>query len=263
MQRLGKNLGGYFGETIDIVQLISSTMNAAYRHGWHFQTILDSHDRPLFALTRPSDSPIANIYISSGIHGDEPAGPMAVNQILEADELPKEFSYWLCPCLNPTGFPRNSRTNDAGIDLNRDYKHFRATEVVAHAKWLLDQPAFDACFCLHEDWESHGFYVYELNPDNQPSLAEAMVRQVAKVCPIDVSPEIEGRPAEAGIIRPNLNPLERPEWPEAFFLYHHKSRLGYTLEAPSDFPLSTRVASLVAAMQAALWTYRDHRLQNS
>ena len=47
-------------------------------------------------------------------------------------------------------------------------------------------------------------------------------------------------------------PQERPLWPEALYLISHKSRQGYTLEAPSDFPLPARVAALVAAVNAAL-----------
>jgi protein MpaA len=110
--------------------------------------------------------------------------------------------------------------------------------------------------CLHEDWESHGFYLYELNPDDQPSLAGAMVEAVSKVCPIDPSEIIEGRPAEKGIIRPSIDPRSRPQWPEAFFLLSRQSRLSYTLEAPSDFPLPARTAALVAGVHAALANYR-------
>jgi len=69
---------------------------------------------------------------------------------------------------------------------------------------------------------------------------------------VDLSENIEGRPAHGGIIRPILNPLERPDWPEAFYLITQKARQGYTLEAPSDFPLPTRVNALVAAVRAAL-----------
>ena len=65
---------------------------------------------------------------------------------------------------------------------------------------------------------------------------------------------IEGRAAQQGIIRPKIQPHERPDWPEAFYLITHKSRLGYTLEAPSDFPLATRVNALVAGVNAALST---------
>ena len=105
---------------------------------------------------------------------------------------------------------------------------------------------------MHEDWESHGFYVYELNLDDRPSLAEPMVTAVSRVCPVDPSEMIEGRPARHGVIRPSADPRTRAQWPEAFWLLTHKTRLSYTLEAPSDFPLSTRVAALVAGVNAAL-----------
>ena len=114
------------------------------------------------------------------------------------------------------------------------------------------QPGFDLCLCLHEDWESNGFYLYELNPDGRPSLAELMIASVAELCPIDCSEVIEGRPAQNGIIRPSVDPRSRPQWPEAFYLLSHKTRLSYTLEAPSDFALPVRVAGLVGAVRAAL-----------
>jgi hypothetical protein len=91
-----------------------------------------------------------------------------------------------------------------------------------------------------------------LNPDHQPSLAEAMIAEVSKACPIDLSEVIEDRPAKGGIIRPKLDPGSRPQWPEAFWLITNRTRLSYTLEAPSDFPLPTRVAALVAGVNAAL-----------
>ena len=136
--------------------------------------------------------------------------------------------------------------------MNRDYRHRETGEVAAHVRWLERQPGFDAAFCLHEDWEAQGFYLYELNPDQRPSPAVQMMAAVAAVCPIDLSPVIEGRPAQEGIIRPTLNPADRPLWPEAFWLLQNRCRLVYTLEAPSDFPLAGRVRALVVAMQAAL-----------
>jgi hypothetical protein len=136
--------------------------------------------------------------------------------------------------------------------LNRDYRNPQAAETRAHIAWLERQPLFEVYFCLHEDWESHGFYVYEQNPDGKSSLAERIVAAVKAVCPIDESEIIEDRPAQNGIIRPNLNPHERPLWPEALWLITKKSRQGYTLEAPSDFPLATRVDALVTAVKVAI-----------
>lgn len=254
-QRLRKNISSYLGETIDIDAVLSDSLAAAKTHGWSIEEIPVSQKPSLFALTH-SPSRITNhvsrIYISTGIHGDEPAGPLAVRQLLQENQWPDNASLSLIPCLNPTGLRLNRRENDQGIDLNRDYLDVKAPETLAHINWLTRQPSFDFCFCLHEDWESDGFYVYELNPENRPSLASHIVAQVAELCPIDLSEVIEGRPAQNGIIRPSVDPRSRPQWPEAFYLLSNKTRLSYTLEAPSDFPLPTRVAALVTSVRAAL-----------
>jgi hypothetical protein len=146
----------------------------------------------------------------------------------------------------------NRRENEDGVDLNRDYRHLTTAAIRAHVEWLARAPRFDLALCLHEDWESHGFYLYELNPDGVSSHAEAIVQRVAAVCPIDLSAVIEGREADGGIIRVNPDPATRLQWPEAFYLVQHKTRVTYTLEAPSDFPLSTRVAALLEGVKAVL-----------
>lgn len=256
MQRLGKNQGGYFGETINLIEVLRETELTATAHGWQSEDFLHLGSLRLFALRRDASShlmqPAPRVYISTGIHGDEPAGPLAALRLLRENKWPAGCDFWFCPCLNPAGFVLNRRENDKGVDLNRDYRHLRSAEIRAHTGWLERQPRFDLCLCLHEDWEAHGFYVYELNPDNRPSLAEAVVAEVARVCPIDPSDTIEGREARGGIIRPNLDPQSRPEWPEAFWLLTHKTRMSYTLEAPSDFSLKARVDALVAGVNAAL-----------
>ena len=252
MQRFGKNLGGYFGETIEIHDVLERIASAAARTGWRAEDFLQTDTLRLPALHRRSADARRSIYISSGIHGDEPAGPAAVLQLLEEDRWPAGTNVSLCPCLNPTGFKLNRRENASGIDLNREYHAPVAPEVQAHTRWLAAQPAFDLAICLHEDWEANGFYLYELNPDHGPSIAEEIIAAVARVCPIDLAPVIETRPARGGIIRPDTDPRSRPQWPEAFYLLQHKTRLSYTLEAPSDFPLTTRTHALASAVTAAI-----------
>jgi murein peptide amidase A len=255
MQRLGKNHGAYHGETIVIQDVLREIATTAAQNGWQREVFFNCddfewlawHRKPAVQASAPS-----RFYISTGVHGDEPAGPLAALELLRQDQWPADAEIVLLPCLNPVGFNNNRRENGQGIDLNRDYLNPQSTEVRAHLVWLEQQPPFDMTLCLHEDWESHGFYVYELNPDRKPSRAEAMVAAVAVVCPIDRSELIEGRPAQNGVIRPELDPKTRPLWPEAFWLLQHKTRLSYTPEAPSDFPLQTRVKALVTAVQAAL-----------
>lgn len=255
LRRLGRNINGYFGERIDIETVVGDCAEAAQEHGWASEHIEAAPGLRLLALKRApreSEASPRRVYISAGIHGDEPASPLAARRLLREDRWPPDVALWLCPCLNPTGFAANRRENAVGADLNREYRKPQAMEIIAHIAWLDRQPRFDLCLCLHEDWEAQGFYLYELNPDEAPSAAPAILERVSEVCPIDSSEIIEGRAARGGLIRPSIDPRSRPEWPEAFFLLTHKTALSYTLEAPSDFPLETRVAALCAGVRAAL-----------
>ncbi len=269
LRRLGKNIGGYFGETVDITSVLADCVEAARAHGWTIEEVPVRGKPSLLAFSKDSESgaPLEKpgtgreqsapdtaplLYLSAGIHGDEPAGPLAMRRLLREAVWPAGIRLRICPCLNVAGFAMNRRENPEGCDLNRDYLNPSAAETKAHTDWLLRQPPFNLCLCLHEDWESDGFYVYELNPDNKPSLAEAIVAEVGRVCPIDTADLIEGRPARGGIIRPGIDPRSRPQWPEAFYLLTHKTRLSYTLEAPSDYPLQCRVDALAIGAQAAL-----------
>ena len=255
--RLGKNIDRYCGETIDIEQTLRDIESATQAHGWTSEIFFEAGELKLFALRRqpskPSESSsLYRVYISTGIHGDEPAGPLAMLRLLRENKWPADADLWICPCLNPLGFKLNSRENAKGLDLNREYLKPVAAEITAHIAWLERQPKFDLCVLLHEDWESQGFYLYEQNPDHQWSRAEDIISAVSKACPIDRSEVIEGRESHGGIVRPNLDPATRPQWPEAFFLITHKTRLSYTLEAPSDFPMSMRVDALVTAVRTAV-----------
>ena len=261
VQKLGKNHGGYHGEIIDIRAVLRDIQASAQAHGWNSELIYRTGDLELLALHRKLEVRNQNsgsrIYISAGIHGDEPAGPLAALKLIHENRWLENAEIWVLPCLNPVGFILNSRENDSRKDLNRDYRHLETGEIAAHVRWLERQPQFDFYLCLHEDWESQGFYLYEQNPDGRPALAEKIISAVQPVCPIDLSETIENRPAHGGIIHPKVIPAQRPDWPEAFYLISHKSRQGCTLEAPSDFPLAVRVNALVAAVNAA--TSFSHR----
>ncbi len=255
MQKLGKNQGRYLGETIEIASVLAQIAAAAQEHGWSGEMICETGGFPIMAWHRKAQNPSPEnprLYISTGIHGDEPAGPLAALRLLQENAWPQNLEVWLLPCLNPVGFTLNQRTNADGVDLNRDYRTPQTAESRAHISWLERQESFDCYFCLHEDWEALGFYLYEQNPRGNPSLAEAMIEAVTKCCPVDPSEMIEGRAARGGIIRPIVKLQDRPDWPEAFYLISHKSAQGYTLEAPSDFPLATRVAALLAATAAGI-----------
>lgn len=252
-----KGTGGYRGEPIDIQSVLEEVSQLTREHGWRRDSISLTNEKTddtieLIAYHRSSKPSLHRVYLSTGIHGDEPAGPLAVLELLKNNRWPQGVDVFLCPCLNPTGFSLNRRENATGVDLNRDYRDLQTGETRGHTEWLRRKPRFDVSLCLHEDWESKGFYLYELNPDEQPSLAKRIISHVAEVCPIDRSATIDGWDAENGVIHPNKDPFERPQWPEALFLITNKTRLSYTFESPSSFPIATRVAAQVKAVQAVL-----------
>lgn len=230
-------------------QLESSAARAGFRREV-FGTVAG---HALVALTKRTAGVRPRIYVSAGIHGDEPAGPLALAALLDRGAFDARATWFVCPLLNPVGFARRTRENAEGLDLNRDYKSLKSAEIQAHARWLKRQPNFDLTLCLHEDWEATGYYLYELNPTARTTLARPMIDAVSRVCPIESATVIDGRNvAETGIIRPISDPLLRELWPESIYLRAHHTRLSYTLESPSSLPIDQRVAAHVAAIETAI-----------
>ena len=252
MQRLLRNNGRYHGETIDIDGLAEEIHLLALNQGWACDTFLSAPGLRLRAYRRHAPNPRLRLYLSAGIHGDEPSGPMAIRQLLEENPWPDDVDLWLVPCLNPSGYRVNSRENASGIDLNRDYRHRTQPEVQTHIAWLERQPRFDLTVILHEDWEASGFYVYELNPFGRKSIAEPIIEAMVDVCPVETAALVDDFPCFGGIIRPTEHPENRPQWAEALYLITHKSDQSYTLETPSDYPLPIRIQAHVQAVRTVL-----------
>jgi len=70
----------------------------------------------------------APILFIGGVHGDEPEGVRLAQEFLQwlqktEESTPEKIlhSWLLVPCINVDGFLRNQRTNDSGVDLNRNF----------------------------------------------------------------------------------------------------------------------------------------------
>ena len=73
----------------------------------HLKEIDVSGSNPLLvARSEPWDSTKPTVFISAGIHGDEPAGVHAAVQFLNhgLPEYADRFNFVVMPCLNPDGF---------------------------------------------------------------------------------------------------------------------------------------------------------------
>jgi len=234
-------------------QLITDLESAALSAGFAVSQFGQIQDWPLLAFTRQGKRQDGQaIYLSAGIHGDEPAGPQAILELLVANEFSSEYTYYLCPVLNPFGLSQGIRENAQGIDLNRDYRDFRSPEIQAHRDWFEQSGirSLSQCIHLHEDWESRGFYLYELNFHQAASLAPRILQAVSEHMPIETATEIDGRPAQAGIIRPESIPEIEEGHPEAIYFQQKFGGLNYTLETPSALSIRSRVEAHKAAVLA-------------
>jgi hypothetical protein len=241
-----------------VAATVARMEEAARASGFRIERYGEVGGVPLLALTRRVPGPAPRIYVSAGIHGDEPAPPLALLEMLEGGSFDPRVDWFVCPLLNPGGLALGTRENPDGVDLNRDYRKPCSAEVSAHVAWLRRQPALDLALALHEDWESAGFYVYEQNPLQRPSLASLMLDAAGWECPIDLDPVIDGREAQGGVIRPGGDPFQRELWPESIYLRVNHTSLAYTVEAPSSFPLERRVRALRAAVGAAVAGLTEH-----
>lgn len=206
---------------------------------------------PLSVWQRPFGEP--QVYLSAGIHGDEPAGPLALLELMREGFFVPEIDWAICPALNPTGLADGRRENAAGIDLNRDYWLRSSPEVIAHAAWLEADAPPELFLSLHEDWEAGGFYFYEINLGvDEPCRAGEIIEAVRPWFPPDSGHEIDGHsPRGPGWIF-HAAEADVPEgWPEAIFLAKLGCPLSFTFETPSHANLAARVAAQQAAVRTA------------
>lgn len=197
-----------------------------------------------------ADRPV--LYVSAGIHGDEPAGPLACASLLRARLLPDDWTLWMFPLLNPRGVRQGTRENPEGIDLNRDYHLRQTAEASRHLEVLAGLGRFSAAICLHEDWEATGCYLYEVHPGHPPEAARRVLQAMGRHLPPEPSALIDGRPADQGLIRRQQHEFEGDLWPEAIYLARTHTALCYTLETPSSREIARRVDAHVAGVLAVV-----------
>lgn len=225
---------------------------SAKRAGFRETVLLQTDDGPLTAWEKDGKGPM--IYLSAGIHGDEPAGPLAALELMRAGFFSDNHRWMICPALNPGGLALGTRENRAGVDLNRDYHVMGSPEIAAHAVWLSGKPVPDAFVSLHEDWESEAFYFYEINlGEDNPARAASLLAAVSGHFPADPGPEIDGHAIRGpGWIFHRAEADLPDSWPEAIFLAKRGCPLSFTFETPSRQPLEARIAAHMAGMAELL-----------
>lgn len=239
-------------ERFDWLRFSTDFEQAARAAGFLPDVLAKTAAGDLVAWQKPGAGP--TIYLSSGIHGDEPAGPLALLKLLRDGAFTSDRNWLMCPALNPTGLAAGTRENAFGEDLNRDYWARKNPEVVNHVAWLRSLDVPDLFISLHEDWETSGFYFYEINCcQDRPERARSILEAVAPWFPPEPHSSIDDHDVrEPGWIY-HVAEADMPEaWPEAIFLAKLGCPVSFTFETPSSAPLPARVDAHAAAVWAAL-----------
>ena len=209
----------------------------------------DGYD--VFMLT--SRQPLeGGVYLSAGIHGDEPAGTEGLIRWAETHpEILRKQPCLLFPCLNPWGLVNNTRADAQGRDLNRTFQHDHVPHIQA-LKRLIKPHRFALVLNLHEDYDGQGLYIYELER-RAPFWGEELVEIARPLIPIEGRTMIDGRrTSKAGLLRRKIDINKFPSIPEAVYLHLHHAERSFTFETPSEFALDQRVQVQVALIDECM-----------
>lgn len=239
-------------------QTVINRLAALPAEEWRVEKISEVSHYPFFRLERNKQAGAPTVFLSGGVHGDEPAGVEAVLQWLEGDTWKAfPFNWLVLPCVNPFGWAHDQRTNAQGRDINRQFRGPTCSLEALLVKECVSGKRFLFSMDFHEDCDSPGYYLCELT-NGAPPLAEKIVEAVRQVLPLNRSPRLDGKRAtgEGFMRRAPACPVvwrTRKHWPLAFDLVCHHAAQTFCSETPSrDFALSRRVEAHHAALSAAL-----------
>jgi hypothetical protein len=214
-----------------------------------------SYSLPRFTFQGPNSSDPIRIGVFAAIHGDEPAGALAIAKFLEvlssAPETAENFLLQFYPICNPTGFEDNTRHSRRGCDLNREFwRHSREVEVRLLENELRTAH-FNGIIQLHADDTSDGIYGFVRGHTLTENLLRPALAAAGKILPRNANATIDGFAARDGIIYDQYEgilaaPAEIEPVP-----------FEIVLETPHHAPMEQQVKALVLAMRTILEEYRQ------
>jgi predicted deacylase len=151
-----------------------------------------------YYITLNEDKYDKTIVFSSGIHGDEIAGPHAVKKfLLEHDEL--KHRVILFPVANPYGFDKCIRFNALNQDINRNFCDPHLTGEAKVIYNVLKRVKPDLFVSLHEWPAKDGYYMWCSEKEKKEKLQQ--IPEIAsKYFKVYDSKKINEEEAKKGII---------------------------------------------------------------
>jgi len=207
------------------------------------------------------DSALPTVTLSAGIHGDEPAGPWALLELVESDALDPRCAYRVWPCTNPTGFDARTRASVDSVDLNRTFGRGGSSPEAKAVVMSNRDRKFELAMDLHEDDDADGFYCYEYGVGDLATAAVAAVRAgdfpiqpLGSGFDLGWAPEPGTIVFAPGIARPDPHAEGEALGGLSYALLLARGAAGrvLTFETPSRLPWESRVAMHRTAVAGAV-----------
>ena len=238
----------------------------------------DSGVHPIFAaVTRNYRNDLPRIFLSAGIHGEEPAGVYALLEFMNRGiaKYLDHFSFLILPCLNPYGFTRGVRFGSGVSDLNRAFDDGSDPPEVAAVKDVLRRfpGPYRLAIDLHET-DTHmprgkdlsvemipsGFYMYETTRTGRPALGPGIIQGIRHSGhPVSRRRSVYGAECRNGLI--SSIPPENPDYPalpefngtlDWYLLKNGHTDHFLATETPTAWPLKHRISVQKKALAHAL-----------
>jgi hypothetical protein len=214
----------------------------------------ETYSLPRLSFSGPNSSEPIRIALFGSIHGDEPAGALALAQLLQElarkPELAENFQLQVYPICNPTGFEDNTRHSRRGRDLNREFWKVSAESEVQILEQELRGRHFSGLVQLHADDTSDGIYGFVRGHTLTENLLRPALTEAGKILPRNVNATIDGFAARDGII------CEHYEGILAAPAHMDPVPFEIILETPQLAPMELQVQALVVATLTILQEYR-------
>jgi len=244
------------GEGFRDYREIVRRLSALPPRDWHVEQAGTVWGYPFFCVRRRLDRLAPTVFLTAGIHGEEPGSVAGALRWLESAESRKWPVNWLVlPCINPYGWERNHRRNAQRRDINRQFRDPSACPEAKLVRKLVVGQRFLFMVDFHEDVDASGYYLYELRAA-PPYIGERIIRAVGRIIPVNRDKVIDGNQATGvALIRREGTARalrRRRRWPMAFHVFLNCTGHVLGSETPVQFPLEQRAAAHNTALRAAL-----------
>ncbi|MDB6112021.1 MAG: hypothetical protein JWR69_3771 [Pedosphaera sp.] len=210
---------------------------------------------PRFVVRGPNSGDPIRIGIFAALHGDEPAGALALvrfmRELAEQPGLAENYVIRAYPVCNPTGYEDNTRCSRRGRDLNREFWRGSTEAEVGLLENELRRMRFNGIIQLHADDTSDGIYGFVRGATLTENLLRPALAEAGKILPRNRNPLIDGFAAQDGII------YDHYEGVLAAPAQMNPVPFEIIFETPQLASMEKQVAAMGAFLRRVLEEYRE------